>query len=420
MNNSLLKFINKSNNIHKNQYSYNHVEYKNMKTPVIIKCFEHGKFTQTPSNHLYNEKGCPICDKNKKINITCEKFIKKAKRVHNNNNYDYSLVKYENSNVKVDIICKKHGIFQQTPRAHLSGTKCPKCSTLNINNIISKFIEKHGLLYEYGEHIKNYKIDIFCKKHGKFCQSIYDHMKGSGCPSCDRSKKDDIESFIQKAKKIHKEYDYSKVIYKNSNTKIDIICKKHGIFKQTPSNHILRKNGCPTCAKNKKYTRESFIQKANEIHNHKFNYELLKYINSITKVKIICPKHGIFEQIPSSHLNGCGCKKCADKSIEYNEQIEFLSYRKLVRRYTKRNKNKLYENWDGYDFYDNEYIKEYLNISHIDNKYPTIDHRVSIYYGFLNNISPQEISDLNNLCITKRGLNSKKNIMSDKEFKKNI
>jgi len=68
----------------------------------------------------------------------------------------------------------------------------------------------------------------------------------------------------------------------------------------------------------------------------------------------------------------------------------------------------LFENWDGYDYYDGEYIKNNFNLHGLDNNYPTIDHKISVSYGFKNNIEPEKIADISNLCITKKINNSKK------------
>lgn len=59
-----------------------------------------------------------------------------------------------------------------------------------------------------------------------------------------------------------------------------------------------------------KLTTELFIQRANKKHNNFYNYYLTKYQYATTKVKIICPKHGEFEQQPNNHLHGQGCIKC--------------------------------------------------------------------------------------------------------------
>jgi len=64
----------------------------------------------------------------------------------------------------------------------------------------------------------------------------------------------------------------------------------------------------------------------------------------------------------------------------------------------------------GSHYYDGKYIKENLLLDKNDNLYPSIDHKIPVLYGFLNNISKEEISNINNLCITKRITNSKKGI----------
>lgn len=94
-----------------------------------------------------------------------------------------------------------------------------------------------------------------------------------------------------------------------------------------------------------------------------------------------------------------------------NEDVNldrFHLYKKSVRSLTNRNKKKLFENWDGFDYYDNSKIIQNFNLNSNDKDYPTIDHRISIFYGFINNIDPIIISDISNLCITKRYINSSK------------
>jgi len=87
-----------------------------------------------------------------------------------------------------------------------------------------------------------------------------------------------------------------------------------------------------------------------------------------------------------------------------------------VIRITKNNKNKLFEIWDGIDYYDGEYIKDNINLHYNNKLYPTIDHKVSTINGFLNNISPEIIGSIENLCITKRSINSSKNYKTENEF----
>ena len=193
---------------------------------------------------------------------TTEQFIIDAKKIHGNK-YDYSLVKYMGAFQKVCIICPIHGEFWQTPHSHLKGAGCKKCSIEKKKELLSsnteKFIEKakiiHNDYYDYSkvEYINAYtKVCIICPIHGEFWQTPTHHLNGEGCPKCRYIKSSNktrktSKLFIEDAKKIHGDkYDYSKVEYKNRDTKVCIICPKHGEFWQTPANHI-QGHGCPIC-----------------------------------------------------------------------------------------------------------------------------------------------------------------------------
>jgi len=133
-------------------------------------------------------------------------------------------------------------------------------------------------------------------------------------------------NFISKAKKIHGDrYDYSKIKYINAKTNIKIICPTHGLFEQIPNNH-LRQGGCPKCSNEQKSNNYSsnldeFIKKSRKIHGDKYDYSKTIYKNSYTRVKISCPTHGVFEQIPGNHTtNKRGCQNCSKK-----EKINKLS-----------------------------------------------------------------------------------------------
>lgn len=156
------------------------------------------------------------------------------------------------------------------------------------------------------------------------------------------TKEERKQAFLQKASKIHKnKYNYSKVDYINANTKVCIICPEHGEFLQTPHHH-LEGHGCKKCA-NKKLqalkadTKEIFIEKAIKVHNNKYNYDFVQYINQRTPVTIICPKHGKFEQTPDSHLNGAECPKCA---IEKVSQARKLTLEQFLSKSTRIHGNK--------------------------------------------------------------------------------
>lgn len=129
----------------------------------------------------------------------------------------------------------------------------------------------------------------------------------------------DLPTFIRKAITVHGDrYDYSLVDYKNSKTKITILCKSHGPFYQIPDSHINSGQGCPSCGnenkgKNKKINAHDFIEKCLKKHNSKYDYSLCVYRNMHSKIIVICPQHGEFEQKAQHHVNGSGCPHCAIK-----------------------------------------------------------------------------------------------------------
>ena len=315
------EFVKCVREVYGNKYNYSKVEYINNNTKVCIICQEHGEFWQTPGNHL-RKHGCQKCaiEKNRKsLSSTKEEFILKARQIHGWK-YDYSKVEYINNNTKVCIICPEHGEFWQTPSAHLSKQGCPICGNLRKGLIkktkeefIKQAIEVHGNKYDYSN--VNYindrtKVCIICPEHGEFWQTPNVHLNRSGCPRCTGRNKTFNEFKNQVIKKYGDIYDFSKAEkeYKNSIKKITIGFNKK-FFKISP-NKLLCGNNDKPIKKERIFNTEEFIQKARKIHGDKYNYSKVKYVNSKTKVCIICPEHGEFWQTPNVHLCGCGCSYC--------------------------------------------------------------------------------------------------------------
>jgi len=246
---------------------------------------------------------------------------------------------------------------------------------------IWKAIQKHGYKYDYRK--VNYinsktKVCIICPEHGEFWQRPNDHLMKKGCAKCGIKKsilkqRANIHEFLSKAIQKHdNKYDYSKVKYKGNKNKICIICPEHGEFWQRPNGH-LNGQGCPKCIDNIKLTNKTFIEKVKKIHGDKYDYSKVNYINSKTKVCIICPKHGEFWQRPAKHLYGRGCFQCANekniselilkekmqnifKNVEYQKRFQWLGRQTL-------------------DFYLPDYniAIEYQGRQHFKNIYDKID-----------------------------------------------
>lgn len=190
-------FIAKAQTVHGDKYDYSKALYTGWFNPISIICKIHGEFKQTPKAHL-GKRGCKKCWINK-ATITKEAFLSRSKELHQNK-YDYSLSNYVNYTTKLEIICPIHGIFKQTPAAHISGNGCKKCA-----------------------------LELTAKI--KRCSST---------------------EFIEKSKKIFKnKYIYTKTKYLKYKSPIIITCLIHGDFIKTYSSHIVNKQGCPKCKTSK-------------------------------------------------------------------------------------------------------------------------------------------------------------------------
>lgn len=236
--------------------------------------------------------------------MTKKSFIKKSFKIHNNR-YDYKNFNYVNTCIKGEIICKTHGVFFQTPKHHLRGQGCRLCNYENKSIIL---------------------------------KGVYDH-----------NKKSNIHEFVEKAKKIHNnDFNYSLSVYLNARTKMEIKCNRcNNIFKIKPANH-LSGYGCNICSKNKKYTTDEFIKRSIKIHDNKYDYSEVNYINNNTKIKIKCKKCNMwFFQTPTGHFRRNGCPKCAINISK--PEIDFLNYVNVPNTKENRHVHIKPYNVDGYD-----------------------------------------------------------------------
>ena len=359
------EFISRAIRTHGDKYDYSLVRYKNYETPVKLICNTHGIFLQKPHAHL-DGRGCKMCGGSNLLTI--KDFLARAKKVHGNK-YNYSRVVYTNSESKIEIICKKHGIFFQRAGSHLRGEGCSACSgtkKLTTKIFIERANKVHNGFYDYGNLIyKNStgKVNILCRTHGEFKQTAIQHLRGAGCPKCSIIKKLGFKSkhktltedFIHNSKLKHGDkFDYSRVVYSDSSKPITIGCAEHGFVKTLPLTH-LKGDGCPQCAiikvgDKKKKEFKTFIKEAIKAHGKKYEYREFEHYKSRTPIEIYCKKHGWFTQLAYAHLRGQGCPQCKES---YGERLIrlYLTKRRISFNYQKsfpdcRNKLPLY-----FDFY---------------------------------------------------------------------
>lgn len=336
------------------KYDYSKVNYVNNITPVIVTCPVHGDFSITPNTLLYKH-GCKRCNyenycKSRASNT--DEFVEKAKKVHPE--YDYSKVKYIRSNLKVDVICPKHGLFSITPNSLLSGTGCPTCSKAHVPTT-SEFINKAKKVHPEYDYSKSKYVNsttpvvITCPIHGDFERTPTCLYRGDGCPKCGKFKRasarrSNTDEFVEKAKKIHPEYDYSKVKYVNAKTPIIIGCPIHGDFVIEPR-RIINGSGCQKCArdyitKKQSKTNDVFIEEAKNVWPE-YDYSKVLYKNGHEKIIVVCPKHGDFTTTPANLLRGHGCPRCVESkgervirewleknSISFKDQHRFQDFKK--------------------------------------------------------------------------------------------
>ena len=244
---------------------------------ITVKCKLHGEITVPVATHKACG-GCKACVEKEKI----LEMLTAAKEIHNNKYY-YLAVCSSYSN-KWKIVCPEHGVFYQVPTSHITHKQgCFKCAARR-------------------------RADAKIER----CRLYKDVA-------------------IEELNKIHNNrYDYSLIPSEFSpNDTIPIICSVHGVFHQRFDIHK-KKHNCPKCAgvlrgsktttRFKEEYKIKFPEKSSNIHNNKYDYSLVEYVNNVTPVYIICPIHGVFTQTPRDHIQGCGCQMCASNSSTSKEE----------------------------------------------------------------------------------------------------
>ena len=248
--------------------------------------------------------------------------------------------------------------------------KCDKCN-----------IEKNYIYQGYNKYTKNQTIPYYCNKcNVDRIKESFENKYGEGITNSMHINEYRIKQKQNLKKSITKEV-LNKKILTNMEKYGSNVPSKNSEVKEKMKNSINSKSDID---------KENIKLKRNLTNFNKYGFFYVNQNLSILK-----------KSKNTRILNG---NQIPDEDLSL-----FKIYRKKVTSFTNKNKKYLFKNWDGLDFYDNEYIKFNLTLDKYDKSYPTIDHKISVFNGFINNISPEEISQLENLCITKRTNNSKKN-----------
>ena len=267
-------FLQKAKQVHGDRYNYEKVKYVNSGTKVTITCSRHGDFQIRPACHTNQKQGCAECGKNTRVDT--QECLSRL-RVVFGDRYQYDNVVYNDAKTPITLLCVHHGLFSREPHTIFStGLGCPRCGKegngipwsagakkekMCKENFLAFARKVHGDRYNYDKTEYKFaleKVTITCSMHGDFQQTPSMHVNGKhGCHECAGTNLQTTETFIKKAleKNPGKPYDYSSVVYKDSNTPVTIICKSHGPFQVKPCKHLTRGDGCHKCHGN--YSRQS-------------------------------------------------------------------------------------------------------------------------------------------------------------------
>ena len=339
------EFIKKCEEKHPDKLDYSKTMYMNRTTPAIFICKEcKNEFTRSPNKMLSEGRGhgCSNCNGGTKDDL--ESFLKKALLKHGDI-FDYRLVEYVSSQIKVKIICRDGHIFEQTPAHHLGGDGCRKCggyyrTTADVEALSrAKFKDKFNFSKAIFTKMHEPLI-LICPLNHEFSITPTVHLRDDSDGGCHECAKISIaarncygqEEWIALATKKHDGfYTYEKVEYVSSQEYVTITCPTHGDFEQTPAQH-LGGRGCRPCgiAKNvasKLYSEEDkaqLIALCSEIHSEKYTYIDVFTQDGRLYISMYCDTHGEFSQRLDHHRSGHGCVKCV---TNYSRaQIEWLNY----------------------------------------------------------------------------------------------
>jgi hypothetical protein len=339
---STQELIKRFKDVHGHTYDYAQVEASGSKRPVTIVCREHGSFRQLPFNHLKGS-GCPKCGTvraGERHKLNQQEFEKRVRAVHGGR-YGLGHALYATQYDNVIVECNEHGQFFALPFNLWQGGGCPRCA-LRQNGLSHRITQAdylfrvnqiHGTTYDHSlirfERMHD-KIVVICRDHGQFTPTAVNYLAGRGCPDCGHSSASakrtpklvlETGEVLARFRGIHGNYyDYTKVVYRHSNHHVEIVCRQHGSFLQTPNSHRVGK-GCPECGRVTRaaaqvLTTEEVVPRFRQVHGDRYDYASTEYVRFRQRVTIRCPRHGHFLQTPPAHLEGKGCPRCSQSSGE--------------------------------------------------------------------------------------------------------
>ena len=270
--------------------------------------------------------------------LTTEEFIKKAREVHGDR-YDYSKVEYVDSKTDVCIICPEHGEFWQRPSHHTAGHGCTKCAS-DVNSAKMRVwteekCREEASLFSDMKSFRTKSKDAYhaALKHHWLKNYTWLSYKIDVSKRKKTRKLYTQDEIIERLRSIFGDrYSYDKVVYKAMKVPITLVCHEkdvngveHGEFSMRPDNIFSGKQACPKCYDDRRSQLqrkpvEVFIEEAKKVHGNIYEYHKVEYVNTNSKVCIVCKIHGDFWQTPANHLKGKGCPFCSGNAKKWNKE----------------------------------------------------------------------------------------------------
>lgn len=280
-------------NVKNKHIDYSRVRYINQATPVMLFCVKHAhKFTAPPKQHANGESGCRYCGQERKIagRKATKMSVSDLQRLIREKGKGLYTVPdvstYKGIGVKMRFVCSLHGDRWQTPSNYLNSLyECERCAVdatktklrIDKEEWWKRVKRKHGDKFEYPnwEVMKIESqfdtVEVVCPEHGSSVQQIATHIRGNGCPGCGKgvTSSKQTKTFSYYLKKFRKKhlsdlYTYDTKTYVNSSTKMRIICTRHGEFWQTPFEHT--KYGCYLCGRTVSFKENDLFEFVKRMH----------------------------------------------------------------------------------------------------------------------------------------------------------
>lgn len=255
--------------------------------------------------------------------ISNDDFIRKSKDIWGDK-YDYSLAEYKNMKEKIKIIYKDW-IFLQKAEDHILGKMCEL--RWDTDRFIFESKKIHGDEYDYSKTVfKNMNTKVILLKDGvEYLQNPNKHLMGRKPERVRRLRSN--SDFIDEARSVWGyKYDYSLVDYKGSH--IEVLIKYDDVvYRQKPVLHLLGYN----CERDTIKNQEDFLRKCRDRHGDKYDYSLVEYTGSQNKVKIIF-EGKVYEQKAGAHIHSSGMiervilKKTTKQFIKEANEIHNFRY----------------------------------------------------------------------------------------------